>query len=110
MMKSCRGAGISLKKLQTAPVTVRLRQGGEKFRPDARRPRRTLKNLLQEARLAPWLRSRLPLLYCGEALVYVPGIGIDAEFGAQPDEPGIQPHWEPSSAISGAHKTRQTAL
>jgi tRNA(Ile)-lysidine synthase len=98
VMKKCRGCGISLAKLLAAPVTVRLRQGGERLRPDARRPRRSLKNLLQEARLPPWLRGRLPLLYCGDALVYVPGIGIDLAFHAQPDEPAIEPGWEASAA------------
>ncbi|MDB5808697.1 MAG: tilS [Betaproteobacteria bacterium] len=102
VMKKSRGSGISLAKLQLAPVTVRLREGGERFRPDARRPRRSLKNLLQEARLPPWLRSRLPLLYCGETLVYVPDIGIDADFGAQAGEPGIEPKWEQEGAASPA--------
>jgi tRNA(Ile)-lysidine synthase len=96
VMKKARGRGISLEKLQAAPVTVRLRQGGEKLRPDARRPRRSLKNLLQEARLAPWLRRRLPLLFSGEELVYVPGIGIDCAFMAGHNEPSIEPGWEPA--------------
>ncbi len=98
VMKRRRGAGVSLAKLRTAAVTVRVRQGGESLRPHARRPRRSLKNLLQEARLPPWLRNRLPLLFCGDALVYVPGIGIDMAFGAARDEPGIEPGWEPDSA------------
>ena len=93
VMKKCRGAGISLAKLQAAPVTVRLRQGGERLRPDGGRPRRSLKNLLQEARLPPWLRGRLPLLFCGDALVYVPGIGIDSAFSAVRGEPGVKPSW-----------------
>jgi len=85
--------------LQTAPVTVRLRQGGEKLRLNARRPRRSLKNLLQEARLPPWLRGRLPLLYCGQTLVFVPGIGIDCTFAAQPNEPAVEPGWEPADPV-----------
>jgi tRNA(Ile)-lysidine synthase len=102
LMKKSRGAGLSLAKLQTAPVTVRLRTGGERLRPDARRPRRSLKNLLQEARLPPWLRARLPLLYCGDTLVYVPGIGIDTAFGAQGGEPAVEPQWQPNSSQNGA--------
>jgi tRNA(Ile)-lysidine synthase len=91
LMKTTRGSGLSLAKLQQAPVTVRLRAGGERLRPDAKRPRRSLTNLLQEARLPPWLRVRLPLLYCGDTLVYVPGIGIDTAFRAQPGEPSVEP-------------------
>jgi tRNA(Ile)-lysidine synthase len=95
IMRKSRGSGISLQKLATAKVTVRLREGGERLRPDARRPRRSLKNLLQEAKLPPWLRRRLPLLFCGDTLVYVPGIGIDAGFQAQRGERSVAPKWEP---------------
>lgn len=100
VMKKGRGTGISLEKLQSAPVTVRLREGGEHLRLDAKRPRRSLKNLLQEARLPPWLRERLPLLFCGESLVYVPGIGIDVSFSARAGEPAVEPHWEPRVVVT----------
>ena len=45
-----------------------LRSGGERLQLHPRRPRRTLKNLFQEAGVPPWERERLPLLYCGDAL------------------------------------------
>ena len=94
VMTRHRGAGISLAKVTAAAVTVRVRQGGERVRVHAQRPRRSLKNLLQEARVPPWLRERLPLLFCGEALVYVPGIGIDIAFRARREEGGIEPRWD----------------
>src|SRR5690606_8111132 len=50
------GAGIAASALRTVSTVVRLRQGGESFQPDVRRPRRSLKNLLQEHAIAPWLR------------------------------------------------------
>lgn len=89
------GRGLSLEKLRSAQVTVRLRRGGERLRIDRRRPRRTLKNLFQEQGIAPWRRSRLPLLYCGDQLVSVPGIGDACEFQALPGEPGLIVTWEP---------------
>src|SRR5208282_5967179 len=61
-----RGEGISLAKLDGKPLTVRLRRGGESLQPDPKRPRRSLKNLLQEARIPPWQRATMPLLYCGK--------------------------------------------
>ena len=64
-MTECRGNGIGLAKLQSKVVTIRLRRGGERLQPDCGRPRRSLKNLLQESRIAPWQRERLPLLFCG---------------------------------------------
>ena len=83
------GQGLSLTKLQQQPVTIRLRQGGERLKPDCHRPRRSLKNLLQEAQIPPWQRQRLPLLYCGDQLTMVLGIGIDCAYQAAPDEPGV---------------------
>ena len=86
------GQGISLAKLQRAPVTLRLRQGGESLRPSTNAATRTLKNLLQEHRIPPWQRDRLPLLYCGEELVCMPGVAIAAEYQASENEAGIGVH------------------
>jgi len=83
------GAGISLAKLQSAPVTLRLRSGGETLRPHPNAATRTLKNLLQEHHVPPWRRERLPLLYCGDELVCVPGVAIAAEYQAARDEVGV---------------------
>ncbi|MBI5625971.1 MAG: tRNA lysidine(34) synthetase TilS [Nitrosomonadales bacterium] len=84
------GIGISLAKLQRAPVTLRLRCGGESLRPHQNASIRTLKNLLQEFRIPPWQRDRLPLLYCGDELVCVFGVTIAAEYLAAADEAGVQ--------------------
>lgn len=89
------GRGLSLAKLRADAVTVRVRRGGERLRLDHRRPRRTLKNLFQERGVPPWYRDRLPLLFCGEELVSVPGIGDACEFRATPGEAGLIVTWEP---------------
>jgi len=81
--------GISLEKLQRAPVALRLRRGGEVLRPHPAAATRTLKNLLQEHHVPPWQRDRLPLLYCGDELVCVPGVAIAAGYQAVADEAGI---------------------
>jgi tRNA(Ile)-lysidine synthase len=83
------GQGLNLARLTASPVTIRLRQGGERLRPDCRRPSRSLKNLLQEAGVPPWQRQRLPLLFSGEKLVFVPGIGADCECQANDGEIGV---------------------
>ena len=83
------GVGVSLAKLQRAPVTLRLRQGGETLRPHPHDAMRTLKNLLQEHHVPPWRRERLPLLYCGEELVCAVGVAIAAEYQAAKDEAGV---------------------
>jgi tRNA(Ile)-lysidine synthase len=85
--------GIDPEKLERARVTVRARGGGERLRPHAGRPRRTLKNLFQEAGIPRWARERLPLLFCGEDLVWVPGLGVDAAYRAPAGTRGIVPVW-----------------
>jgi tRNA(Ile)-lysidine synthase len=90
----CKGVGISLQKINEQPVTIRLRQGGERLRTDCNRPRRSLKNLLREASLPPWQRQRLPLIFSGEQLVCVPGIGVDCDFQAADDEQGLVVEWQ----------------
>lgn len=83
------GEGISLSRLQSAQVSLRLRRGGETLRPHPRAARRTLKHLLQEHQVPPWQRERLPLIYCGEKLVAVAGVAIAAEFQAEAGETGL---------------------
>ncbi len=89
-----KSAGISLQKLAANPIIIRSRRGGERFHPDCKRPRRSLKNLLQESGLPPWEREILPLLFSGEHLVWVPGIGIDCDFQAAAEEPGLVVKWQ----------------
>jgi len=89
------GRGLGLARLRAGRVTVRLRQGGERLRLDASRPRRTLKNLFQERGIPPWRRDCLPLIFCGDELVSVPGIGDACEFRAAPGEAGLIVTWEP---------------
>jgi tRNA(Ile)-lysidine synthase len=93
-LRRTRDQGISLARLGAEPVTIRSRQGGERLQPDARRPRRSLKNLLQEAHVAPWQRDRLPLIYCGNVLVWAPEVGVDSAFQARADEAALRPDWK----------------
>ena len=76
-------------------VELRTRQGGERFRPQAGRPRRALRNLLQEAAVPPWERAQMPLLWIGDRLAWVGGLGVDAGFACAPGEPGLMPVWLP---------------
>jgi tRNA(Ile)-lysidine synthase len=93
--RKVRGKGIDGQLVEKGGFEIRLRSGGERLKPDANRPRRTLKNLFQEAGVPPWERERLPLLYRRDILVWVPGIGVDAEFQSTGDSPGIAAEWKP---------------
>ncbi|MFZ2540545.1 MAG: tRNA lysidine(34) synthetase TilS [Gallionella sp.] len=93
------GVGISLAKLQRAPVTLRLRRGGEILRPQLQAATRTLKNLLQEHHVPPWQRDRLPLLHCGDELICVPGVAVAVEYQSADDEEGIAVNFCPTQDI-----------
>ena len=88
------GQGLNRALLASAGVSLLPRQGGERLQPDAKRPRRTLRNLLQEGGVPPWERVRLPFLWIDGRLAWVGGIGIDVAFACPDGEAGILPVWE----------------
>jgi len=55
--------------------------------------RRALKDLLREADLPPWERDALPLVVAGDALVAVPGLGVDIAWRTPPGTQGLVPVW-----------------
>ncbi len=83
------GEGIDAAQIRRGKFVVKLRSGGERLQPDLRRPRRTLKNLFQEAGVPSWARDRLPLLFCGDDLVWAAGLGIDVRYQGR----GLVPEW-----------------
>jgi tRNA(Ile)-lysidine synthase len=91
--RRARGTGIDARWVERGALRVKLRSGGERLQPDARRPRRTLKNLFQEAGVPPWERERMPLIYCGDELVWAPGLGIDARYQSAGASAGWVPEW-----------------
>ena len=65
--------------------TVRFRRGGEKCRIHQRQVSHSLKKLLQENAVPPWLRDRVPLIYKDDEIIAVPDIFSNLE--------GIQFNW-----------------
>jgi tRNA(Ile)-lysidine synthase len=94
--------GISQARLASAPVTVRFRRGGERFSPGPGRPRRALKSLLQEAQVPAWERGRVPLLFCGDCLAWVAGVGVAAQWQAREGEPAVRVEWHGPGAQDSA--------
>ena len=94
IFESCTGQGIAQKYLTSNPLRIRLRMGGERFKPDSGRPSRTLKHILQAHAIPPWLRERIPLVWMGDTLVCIPNIGIDPSVAAQPNEMGVMIRWQ----------------
>ena len=93
-----RGEGLAAVALAAAEVTVRRPEGGERISLVTGRQSRAVKRLLYDAGIAPWQRESLPLVYCGNVLAAVPGIGVDAAFRATGDAPGVVLRWHPALA------------
>ncbi len=66
-------------------VTVRWRRGGERCKPRGRGHSQSIKKLLQEYGLEPWLRERVPLIYRGEDLIAVGDLWL-CDLGSAPME------------------------
>jgi len=72
---------------------IRYRQGGERCQPAGRSHSQTLKKLLQDYGLEPWLRESVPLAYSGDTLVAVGDLWICEGFVAAADEAGYYLKW-----------------
>ena len=75
--KSQRPDAIAARWLAAQPLEVRSVRGGQRLRPRAPGPSRSVKNLFQERGVPPHLRAWMPALHAGDRLLYVAGIGMD---------------------------------
>ncbi len=73
------GGGAIKNLTRLTELAVDYKHGGESCQLIGR-PRKTLKQVFQEEGIPPWLRDRVPLLYSGDQLVYVPLVGPCQEF------------------------------
>lgn len=89
------GAGLAARRVELEGLGVRWRVGGERLQLSAGGPRCRLKTLLQERDIPPWMRGRLPLVFVGERLAWVAGVGVAEGFAAGAGEAGIEPEWVP---------------
>ena len=77
-------------------LAIRYRTGGEAIRVAGDGATRKLKNLLQEARVLPWMRDRLPLLFHGDELVAVGDLWVSA---AHRQDVGLTVEWAEKPVI-----------
>ncbi|WP_187351823.1 tRNA lysidine(34) synthetase TilS [Candidatus Methylopumilus rimovensis] len=94
--KKVKGRGINIKFLNEQTLKIRNRQGGEFFKPDAKRPTKKIKQLLQESNLPPWERENLPLIFVGDDLAFIPHYGMDVKYQVKPQEMGLEIKFIPS--------------
>ena len=83
------GEGIAAANASRGDWYFAARTGGETIRLGSDRPTRTLKNLLQEREIPMWQREKLPLLFHDGRLVWVPGVGIAAEYACEAGQEGF---------------------
>lgn len=92
--------GFDADWLRAEPLQLRGRGGGERFKPHALRPSKTLKRLFQEAGIAEFDRAALPLVWRNGRLIYVAGLGADARLVEAGGE-RVRLHWHPDAALIG---------
>ncbi|HXE67242.1 MAG TPA: tRNA lysidine(34) synthetase TilS [Rhodanobacteraceae bacterium] len=81
-------------------LTVRFREGGERIKPAGDPHTRELRDLFQQARIAPWLRARCPFIYEGGELIAVADLWISKRGMAIFDACGVRPHWRRPACLS----------
>lgn len=86
--------GVSPALLRGASLAERA--GGEQFQLGLGRPARSLKKQFQALGVPHWARLG-PLVWQGQQLVFVPGLGMDARCFAPAGEPQLVLHWHPDS-------------
>jgi tRNA(Ile)-lysidine synthase len=72
----CSASAKPILKPGLPDLSVRFRSGGERCKPVGRAHSQTLKRLLQDYGVAPWLRESLPLIYSGEELIAVADLWV----------------------------------
>lgn len=96
------GEGVRRSFCVAGETCLKARQSGERLQIHPRRPHRSLRKLCQDAAIPPWEREQLPLLWHGEHLLWVGGIGVDAAFACGEGEPGVRVVWEPAADMAHA--------
>jgi len=83
------GKGLK-SSLRGKEIQLRYRRGGETCRPLGRGHNMSLKNLMQEWSIPPWLRPLVPLIYVGDEIAAVADYCVCESFAADKNEEGIK--------------------
>ncbi|MGH8192766.1 MAG: tRNA lysidine(34) synthetase TilS [Rhodanobacteraceae bacterium] len=74
-------------------LIVRLRRGGERIKPAGDPHTRELRDLFQQARIPPWLRTRCPLIYEHDELIAVADSWVNDRGCALFAARAVRPRW-----------------
>ncbi len=99
-----RQAEVGLDPGWLAAQTLRVGSAGsaERLRPRAGQPRRTLKNLRQEAGVPPWRRDAYPAVWAGPRLLLAAPFGRDRSDDWPAASPGIEIEWAPPAGAGAS--------
>lgn len=85
--------GFMRQSLLSQPLSVRFRNGGERYRKTAGGQSRLLKHWFQEQGIPPWERATLPLIYWGDELVQVGNSIVNYSMISNDADNSIIIHW-----------------
>nr|WP_307728767.1 tRNA lysidine(34) synthetase TilS [Massilia solisilvae] len=80
--------------LRAQLLQIDFRKGGERLKPAANRPTRSLKAHYQALGVPAWERERLPLVFAGYDLLFAAGIGMDCRHLVTEATPAVALRWE----------------
>ncbi|MCC2972489.1 tRNA lysidine(34) synthetase TilS [Massilia sp. IC2-476] len=82
--------------LRSQPLTIDFRKGGERLKPAANRPTRSLKAHYQALGVPAWERERAPVVWADRELLYAAAIGMDCRHVRDGQGERIALRWEAS--------------
>lgn len=96
------GGSLRLDAPYDSALLVRARRGGERIQLPGRSHHHSLRHVLQQQAVPPWLRERLPLLFANDGELLAAGDGIlSARWQAWQQQTGARLRWENVRAVPG---------
>jgi len=83
--------------LRAQPLIIDFRKGGERLKPAANRPTRSLKQHYQTLGVPSWERERAPIVSTGRSLLFAAAIGMDCQHVQNGGGGLIALRWEPAA-------------
>ncbi|CAN5403965.1 tRNA lysidine(34) synthetase TilS [soil metagenome] len=86
--------GLDAEWLRRQELSIALRSGGERLKPAANRPTKSLKYHYQALDIPAWERTRLPVVSSGKQLLFAAGIGMDSHQMSDGPDARISFRWQ----------------
>ena len=97
-VKFTKGKGISSKKC-SKNLSIKFRKGGEKIPLNGSHDSKSLKNFLNEKKVLPWTRDKIPLIYDNQQLICIGDLWTNQDFFANDSESSFLIRWNTEMKI-----------